>query len=78
MCFSILRIHLLEKTKHHIKISSLDKIGEISDFAEYVLKKHEEMILQKGMEKLVSDSKAFDFLGDEEELYFIEDLKEKY
>ncbi|HET7361027.1 MAG TPA: hypothetical protein VFI78_03755 [Salinimicrobium sp.] len=69
---------LIKKTLKTLSSLPHDKISEVSDFADYILKKHEEKILQKGMEKLVSDSKAFDFLRDEEELYFLEDLKEKY
>ena len=30
------------------------------------------------MEKLVSESKTYDFLKEEEDLYSLEDLKEKY
>jgi hypothetical protein len=55
-----------------------DKVKEVSDFADFILKKYEEEILQRGIEKLVSESKAFYFLNDEEDLYTVEDLKEKY
>ncbi|MGK7395048.1 MAG: hypothetical protein ACNS62_10760 [Candidatus Cyclobacteriaceae bacterium M3_2C_046] len=55
-----------------------DKIKEVNDFADYILKKYDEEILQKGMEKLASESKTFDFLKDEEDLYSLEDLKEKF
>ena len=55
-----------------------DKVKEVSDFADYILKKYDEEILQKGIEKLISESKAFNFLKHEEDLYTVEDLKEKY
>ena len=55
-----------------------DKVKEVSDFADYILKKYDEEILQRGIEKLVSDSKAFAFLSQEEDIYTVEDLKEKY
>ncbi|MHC1776470.1 MAG: hypothetical protein AB9834_13790 [Lentimicrobium sp.] len=55
-----------------------DKVKEVSDFADFILKKYDEEILLKGMEKLVTDSKSFYFLKDEEDLYSVEDLKEKY
>ncbi len=34
--------------------------------------------MQKGIEKLVSNSNTFDFLKDEEDLYSEADLKEMY
>ena len=55
-----------------------DKVKEVSDFADYILKKYDEEILQRGIEKLVSDSEAFAFLTLEEDIYTVEDLKEKY
>lgn len=55
-----------------------DRIKEVNDFADYILKKYDEEILQKGIENLVSNSKSFDFLKDEEDLYSEDDLKEKY
>lgn len=45
-------------------------------FADFILKKHEEEYLQKGMKQLVFESNTFYFLQDEEDLYSVEDLKE--
>lgn len=55
-----------------------DKIREINDFADYLLKKYEEETIRKGAEQLMSNSKTFDFLKDEEDLYTTDDLKEKF
>ncbi|HEY5508120.1 MAG TPA: hypothetical protein VIK29_05555 [Paludibacter sp.] len=55
-----------------------DKVKEVSDFTEYLFKKYDEEIMQKGIEKLVSNSNTFQFLKDEEDLYSEADLKEKY
>ena len=55
-----------------------EKISEVIDFASYVLKKHEESLLQKGIERLVSASDAFAFLHEDDELYSLNDLKERY
>ncbi|WP_194975154.1 hypothetical protein [Aquiflexum lacus] len=55
-----------------------DKVSEIAEFADFVLKKHEEQIIQKGIETLVSKSDSFAFLTEEEDLYDESDLKEKY
>ena len=69
---------LIKKTFNTLSKLPQDKLKEVSDFADYILKRYDEEILQKGIEKLVSDSKAYSFLENEDELYFVEDLKEKY
>ena len=55
-----------------------DKAEEISDFADFVFKRHEENQLTNGIQKMTSDSQAFDFLQSEEDIYSIADLKEVY
>ena len=69
---------LINKTLKTISQLPQDKIKEVNDFADFILKKYDEEVLQKGIEKLVSDSKSFDFLKEEEDLYSPEDLKEKF
>jgi len=54
------------------------KIQEISDFAEFLLSKIDDEILLKGIQKLASDSKSYEYLNKEEDLYSVNDLKEKY
>jgi len=54
------------------------KIQEINDFAEFLLSRIDDKILLEGMQKLASDSKSFEYLKNEEELYSVNDLKEKY
>ena len=54
------------------------KVSEIADFADFLAKNYEEHILQKGIQELASISKSFAFLKDEEDLYTLEDLKERY
>ena len=51
---------------------------EISDFADFVIKRHEEQKLTEGIQKLTTNSQAFDFLNKEEDLYWEADLKEVY
>jgi len=62
------------------KISQLPdmKIEEVNDFADFLLSKIDAKILQEGIQKMASDSKSFDFLKDEEDLYTVKDLKEQY
>jgi hypothetical protein len=69
---------LINKTIETLAQLPEEKVNEVSDFAEFILKKHDEHILQSGIEKLVSKSKVYNFLQDEEDLYFVKDLKEKY
>ena len=69
---------LIKRTSSTLSKLPQDKVKEVSDFADFILKKYDEEILQKGIEKLVSNSKIYDFLKDEEDLYTVEDLKEKY
>ena len=67
---------LIKRTIKTLSKLPQDKVKEISDFADFILKKHEEEYLQKGMKQLVFESNAFYFLQDEEDLYSVEDLKE--
>lgn len=69
---------LIRQTLKNLSKLPQDKVREISDFADFIVKKHEEEALQKGIEKLVSHSKSFDFLNEEEDLYSLDDLKEKF
>ena len=55
-----------------------DKVEEISDFADFILKKYEDATLLKNMEKSLSDSNTFSFLKDEEEIYTVSDVKKLY
>ena len=54
------------------------KIKEVHDFADFLLTKIDDKFTLEGIQKLAKDSKAFDFLKDEEDLYTVNDLKEKY
>ena len=54
------------------------KIQEINDFAEFLLSRIDDKILVEGIQKLTSDSKSFEYLLDEEDLYSVNDIKEKY
>ena len=69
---------IIEKTVKTLNILPSEKAEEIADFAVFILKKHEEYILQKGMYKLAEDSEAFNFLNEEEVLYSVKDIKKKY
>lgn len=76
--FIMTREAIIQKTIKTLHLLPNEKAAEIADFADYVLKKHEEHILKSGIEKLVEQSETFRFLKDEEELYSVNDIKEKY
>jgi hypothetical protein len=66
---------IIERTIEAIKQLPTEKAEEISDFADFVLKKFEEQSITGNIQKIVSDSKAFNFLSEEEELYSVKDVK---
>ncbi len=72
------REKLLKRTIEHLNKLPDQKVQEVSDFAEFLLKGIDDQILTEGIQKLVSESKTFSFLDEEEDLYSIEDLKERY
>jgi hypothetical protein len=68
---------LINKTLKTLSRLPQEKVREVSDFADFILKKYEEELIQRGIEKLVSKSRTYNFLKDEEDLYSVEDVKEK-
>lgn len=69
---------LIERILKAINQLPEEKAEKISDFVEFMMKRYEEQQLSKGIHQLTADSKAFDFLNDEEYFYAEADLKEKY
>jgi hypothetical protein len=69
---------IIERTVQVINQLPMEKASEISDFADFLIKKYEEQLITENIQKLVTVSKTFSFLGDEEEIYSVSDLKEKY
>ncbi|MCE4565093.1 hypothetical protein INQ51_12310 [Maribellus sp. CM-23] len=55
-----------------------EKLPEVENFIDFLLAKIDDALLTEGMQKLTSESKAFKYLEHEENLYSVEDLKEKY
>ncbi len=69
---------IIEKTVKIINQLPEDKAAEISDFADFIIKRYEENLVTEGIRHMTSESQAFNFLKDEEELYTEADLKELY
>ncbi len=70
------KISVINHTVETLQKLPEDKVNEIAEFADFLLKKYEEQFLQKGIEILVSESESFEFLQEEEDLYTVEDLKD--
>lgn len=69
---------VIENTISTLSKLPLEKAAEVADFADFVLRRHEESQLQKGIDQIVGSSEAFAFLADEEDLYTKDDLKIRY
>ena len=72
------REKLINRTIDNLGKLPDQKLKEVSDFAEFLLNRTENQILNEGIQKLVSDSGTFKFLEGEENLYSVNDLKERY
>lgn len=69
---------IIEHTLNAINLLPEDKAQEISDFADIIIRRHEEHRLTEGMQQLSSESHTFDFLNNDEDLYSQADIKEAY
>ncbi|HMG16781.1 MAG TPA: hypothetical protein VK590_15100 [Saprospiraceae bacterium] len=69
---------IIERTIKIINQLPQDKAEEISDFADFIIKRYEEQSLIEGLKNILADSQSFEFLNNEEELYTESDLKEVY
>jgi hypothetical protein len=69
---------IIERTLKAINQLPEEKAKEISDFADFMIKKYEDQLLTKDIAHLTSNSKAFEFLKDEEDLYTEAEIKEPY
>ena len=69
---------IIEQTINIINQLPENKAEEISDFADFLIKKYRDQELTQEIQHAVSESISFDFLRTEEDLYAESDLKEKY
>jgi hypothetical protein len=69
---------IIQKTMEVLQALPADKIEEVSDFADYILKKYDDRLLQQGMQALIEQSDTFNFVEEEQEIYTVKDLKERY
>ena len=69
---------IIQKTMEVLQALPADKIEEVSDFANYILRKYDDRLLQQGMQALIEKSDTFNFVEEEQEIYTVKDLKERY
>lgn len=69
---------IIEKTIKAINQLPEDKAEEISVFADFLIKRYEDDKLTKGIQQMTAQSKSFEFLDNEEDIYTTDDLKEVY
>lgn len=72
------REHLIKRTTENLTKLSDQKLKEVSDFTDFLLRKLDDNVLTEGIQELTSEAKSFQFLNEEEEIYSVEDLKERY
>lgn len=68
---------IIEKAIKAIHQLPHEKAEEISDFVDFLTMRHEEQLLQKGIEIVSDAGQSFAFLMEEEELYTLPDLNER-
>jgi hypothetical protein len=69
---------IIERTVQIINQLPEDKAIEISDFADFIIKRYEEQLLAENIQNIVSESETFHFLNVEESIYSVTDLKERF
>ena len=69
---------IIERTIKAINWLPEDKAKEISDFADFMIKRYDEQLLSESIQQLTSKSQAFQFLESEEDLYTLSNLEEVY
>lgn len=69
---------IIERTVRVINQLPQDKANEISDFADFIIKKYDDELITNNIQQLATNSNSFDFLNEEEDLYSVTDLKERF
>lgn len=69
---------LIEKTIAALEKLTADKVAEVSDFAELILQRKEDRQITEGIAQFSTQTKSYDFLNEEEDLYTLNDVKTPY
>ena len=69
------RQQVIDKTIEYLRVLPENKVEEALDYIEYLYNKNEDAILTQEIVRLASESKSFDFLEIEEDIYTLDDIK---
>ena len=69
---------LVKRTIEKIEQLPTTRVREISDFVEFIIRRTDDAMITEGLQQLSSNSRTYDFLSDEPELYTVSDLKVKF
>jgi hypothetical protein len=72
------REELIKTTLENLKQLSDNKIQEVSDYVSFLSGRIDDKIISEGIKEITSNTKPYLFLQDEEELYQVCDVIEKY
>lgn len=72
------REELIKETIEKLNLLSDNRLQEVSDYVSFLTVKLDDKIINEGIKKNASLSKSYEFLHEEEELYKVSDIKEKY
>lgn len=69
---------LIKKTLTNLSLLPDWRLQEVADYVDFLSKKNDDKKLVEGIKNIVSQTKSFHFLEEEEELYNDSDLIQKY
>jgi hypothetical protein len=69
---------LIEKTIAALQQLPAEKVAEVSDFADSILQRNEDKQITEDIARLSAQSKSYEFLNEEEDLYTLNDVKAPY
>ena len=73
------RDELMNSTIEKLKKLPEEKIKDVDDFIDFLESRiKDDELIRKEIKYLLLRSKSYDFLNEEEDLYTVNDLKEKY
>lgn len=69
---------LIKKTLDQLKHLPDYKLKIISEYVDFLSSKVDDRVLSENIKELSMQSKSFEFLKEEEDLYSVSDVKERY
>ena len=69
---------LIEKTISALQKLPADKVAEVSEFADLMLQRNRDKEITSAIGQLSSNTKSYQFLDEEEDLYTLNDVKAPY